>query len=64
MEEIRNLTTKDTEGTEEAKSLWLAGVRHGTMAGIDLAIQVLTEFKEEILKRLEAQAAESTEEAK
>lgn len=50
--------------TPDEQNIWLAGARHGTMAGIDLAIQVLTEFKEEIRKRLEAQAAEPTEEAK
>jgi hypothetical protein len=37
----------------DEKSVWLDGARHGTEVGLDLAIKILTEFRDSIRKKLD-----------
>lgn len=53
-----SLTTEDTERTEVAKRNWLDGARHGTDVGLDLAIKILTEFRDSFLKKIDESQTE------
>ncbi|MBU6183520.1 MAG: hypothetical protein KGR46_12010 [Verrucomicrobia bacterium] len=55
-------TTEDTEGTEVAKRQWMDGARHGTDVGLELAIKILTEFRDSMRQKFEE--AQETKEAK
>lgn len=56
---MKDLTT---ETTEAAKRQWMEGARHGTDVGLDLAIKILTEFRDSMRKKFdEAQKTKAEE---